>query len=180
MRQIVLKAFQELGPCGVRTVVKAIDEEHAEVKTLAYRLATQGYLFLQSNTQFRITDKGVELLKELENQPAQVPTSFSEDPEPAPERKPDPQPQKSQLDKINTAFKSAQAGLAKMGTARLVPAQQPEKQKPAPKPQKQSLTSMSTDELIQLAYDTNDFLLAIRKEVRDRVAGIVGLDEGVE
>ena len=85
MKEVVLKAFKELGPCGIRTVVNAIQEEHAEVKTLTHKLATAGLLFMQSNMQFRITDAGLAELEKLQKAPAQVPTET--DPVPIPEKR---------------------------------------------------------------------------------------------
>lgn len=140
MKEVILKAFKELGPCGIRTVVNAIQEEHAEVKTLTHKLATAGLLFMQSNMQFRITDSGLAELEKLQKAPAQVPTETK--PVPIPENQPAPKPVKQPV-----------------------------------KAEKPNLSEMSTDDLIQLACETNDFLLEIRAAVRDRVAVVIGLNE---
>lgn len=153
----ILHAFKELAPCGLRPVVEALEFDHKDVKEAAEKLMEKGLLKKYNNGQYLMTDAGLDAVKKWlhDKQPEQEKNNISAD---DPLRK-DPLSDLAMAD--NTAGKKPESKAPKAAAPNLAV----------------SLDHMSTDELIQLAYDANDFLLEIRRLVRERVAGVIGLTE---
>lgn len=63
MQKIILEAFKELGPCGLRTVVSTLGDDAEEIKTAVVSLLSDGMLEQLSNKQYRLTAAGRDYLK---------------------------------------------------------------------------------------------------------------------